>query len=155
MRVGRHNCAVVHLMLAFCGLVVKSKLNHSVNLFPTRLFLCCTNEYAHTYDVSVYLCPNSIRFILSETRSPTCRRPGGRQVGDQVSDFFICRLPKFHWIYLVLSETRSATFLFVENLSLDLSRHVEIDLSCWRPGPRLFWSLTCLRHVGDLVLSRF
>ena len=34
---------------------------------------------------------------------------------------------------------------------LDLSRHVEIDLSCRRSGPRLFWSLTCLRHVGDLL----
>ena len=75
----------------------------------------------------------------------TCRRPGRRQVGDQVSDFFSAQN---------LSETRFPTFLLVENLPLDLSRHVEIDLSCRRPGFRLFFcSKTCRKPGFKQVLS--
>jgi len=29
-------------------------LNFSVNSFPTRLLSRCTDEYAHTYDISTY-----------------------------------------------------------------------------------------------------
>ena len=65
-----------------------------------------------------HLCPHSIRSILSETRSQT----------SAVSDFFICRLPKFHWIYLVGDQVRDFFIcrklvcdqvpdFFVENLS--------------------------------------
>ena len=58
----------------------------------------------------------SIRSILSETRSPTCRR--------QV--FF----------YLSVAQ-------------------IPLDLSCRRPGPRLFYlSKTCLRLVGDQVADK-
>ena len=52
---------------------------------------------------------------------------------------------KFNSFYLAQKSRRRVADL------LDLSRHVEIDLSWRRPGPRLFWSLTCLRHVGDLL----
>ena len=96
----------------------------------------CERQIKH----AVALCPNSIRSILSETRSPTCRRPGRRQVADQVRDFFICRKLVARsistcWDRSILSETRSPTF-FGLWLVCDMSE-------------------TCSKHVGDLVLSRF
>ena len=89
--------------------------------------------------------PNSIRSILSYDLSydlsPTCRRPGRRQVGDQVSDFF-CRK-----LVTDLSATRSPTFLFVENVPLDLIYLVGDQVpdffllkTCRRPGFKQVWA---------------
>jgi len=78
-------------------------------------------HYYGRFEEDTPYCPNSIRSILSETRSPTCRRPGRRQVADQVRDFFICRKLVARSISTcrdrsILSETRSPTFL-VSDLS--------------------------------------
>ena len=56
---------------------------------------------------------------------------------------------KFHCFYLAQKSRRRVADL------LDLSRHVEIDLSCLRPGPRLFFLLkTCRRFGFKQVLSK-
>ena len=113
-----------------------------------------------------YLSPNSIRSILSydlsylsETRSQTSRRPGlrlffcSKLVGNQVSDFFSAQN---------LSETRFPTFLFVENLPLDLSRHVGDQVSDFFSAqnlsetrfPTFFLLKTCRKPGFKQVLSK-
>ena len=58
---------------------------------------------------------------------------------------------QFHCFYLAqnLLKTRFSTRSPTRLELLDLSRHVKIIRS--ETGPRLFWSLTCLRHVCDLL----
>ena len=85
---------------------------------------CLTGTAKIPLDLS---CRTTCRTTSRTTCRTTCRRPGRRQVGDQVSRLFFCSK-------LVCDQVPD--FLFVENLPLDLSRHVEIDLSCRRPG---FW----------------
>ena len=91
-------------------------------------------------------CPNSIGSILSETRSATFLFVENLSA-TRSPTFFV--VSKFHCFYLAQKSRRRVADL------LDLSWHVEIDLSCRRPGPRLFFLLkTCRRPGFKQVLSK-
>ena len=90
----------------------------------------------------------------------SCRRPSLRLVGDQVADKTRTRYATFLFVGCpnsigsILSETRSATFLFVENLSPTCLRPVADEVRdffiCRRPGPRLFNWRTCMTKFCNL-----
>jgi len=93
-------------------------------------------------DIPPVATPLVVRLVsdLSETRSQTSRRPGLR---------LFCRK-----LVTDLSATRSPTFLFVENLPLDLSLCRDRSILSETRFPTFFLLKTCRRPVFKQVFSK-